>query len=78
MAHESLLSMAEARLRLGGISETLVRKAMRQKDDPLPFIKIGRLTKFIPASLDAWIGRQERTFLPAPAKRIIRLHPLLR
>jgi len=41
------------------ISAASLEKAMRDPDDPLPYIKIGNLVRFDPGELEAWTKRRQ-------------------
>jgi len=41
----------------------------------IPFTKVGRLTKFDPDAIDAWLERQTFQPLSAPAQRLRKILP---
>ena len=52
---------------------TLYNKVSRRE---IPFVKVGRLTKFDPDAIDAWIKQHTIRPLSAPTQRLRKILPL--
>lgn len=53
-----LLSLEDAARHLG-VSPSWVRQRVRERD--IPYVRLGRLLRFRPEDLEAWLDRTQRT-----------------
>lgn len=65
----NIQTVAEA---LGLKVSSVYNKVSRRE---LPFVKVGRLTKFDPAAIDAWIKQQSFPPLTTPTQRLRKILP---
>lgn len=57
MTEKMLIDLSEV-ARLLGVSRPTVYSLLHRENDPLPYFKLGRLTKVKLADLNQWLDRQ--------------------
>jgi excisionase family DNA binding protein len=56
-SHEALIDLKEVAARLG-VNERFVRRLVFERR--IPYLKVGRLLRFEPSELDAWLDEARR------------------